>query len=74
MGDFPIDNLRAPDEIRLFRPSRGPKKIFRLLLKFADNEPNLCITDLVVEFLRLKRNRRSGWKIRIEKKAGVVGR
>ena len=45
MGDFPIDNLRAPDEIRLFRPSRGPKKIFRLLLKFADNEPILCITD-----------------------------
>ena len=45
MGDFPIDNLRAPDEIRLFRPSRAPKKIFRLLLKFADNEPILCITD-----------------------------
>ena len=45
MGDFPIDNLRAPDEIRLFRPSGGPKKIFRLLTKFADNEPILCITD-----------------------------
>ena len=44
-GNFPVDNLRAPGEIRLFRPSRGLKKIFRLLLKFADNEPILCITD-----------------------------
>ena len=47
-GNFPVDNLRAPGEIRLFRPSRGLKKIFRLLLKFADNEPILCITDQTI--------------------------
>ena len=51
MGDFPIDNLRAPDEIRLFRPSGGPKKIFRLLTKFADNEPILCITDQTIQHI-----------------------
>ena len=59
MGDFPIDNLRAPDEIRLFRPSRGPKKIFRLLLKFADNEPILWITD--------QTNKRFKFKVFIDK-------
>ena len=35
LGENPSDNLRAPDIIRLFRPSRGPKKIFRLLIEFA---------------------------------------
>ena len=50
MGDFPIYNLRAPDKIRLFRPSGGPKKMFRLLTKFADNEPILCITDQTIYY------------------------
>ena len=39
MGDFPTNNHRAPDEIRLFRPLRGPKNFYsqKLLFKFADN-------------------------------------
>ena len=50
-GKIPVDNLRAPGEIRLFRPSRSLKKIYRLLLKFADIEPILCITDQTNEKL-----------------------
>ena len=60
-GNFPVDNLRAPGEIRLFRPSRGLKKIFRLLLKFADNEPILCITDQTTRHGEIVQKIRSFW-------------